>query len=130
MATYGSVEELIVILQAKLTEAVEKATTQTMLDANQEIQRFYSVGHPVMYSRTGTLGASVNFDSVVSSGNEAYGKVWLDKGIGYSTGTFSGIEVIDAAENHTSGVLGMPGFWAITEQKAQKNLDAAVRSVF
>lgn len=41
-------------------------------------------------------------------------------GHGYTTGTFSAREVWEAAENHTSGVLGKPGRWAQTEQDVEQ----------
>ena len=54
----------------------------------------------------------------------------LNQNISYSTGSFSGAQVIDAAEHGTSGIVGRSGFWARSENRIKDAVDEAVANNF
>ena len=83
-----------------------------------------------MYKRTGNLRSSAERTPVSGGGNTISFEARLNTTHGYTTGTFSKIEVLEAAENHTSGVLGQPGFWSRSESKMQELLDSAMGAHF
>lgn len=78
----------------------------------EDIESFYSQGNPVRYQRTGMYGMSPNsYPPAGSSGSGSYHySIWLDPP-GYMTGTFSGQQVLEAAQRYGFGILGKPGTW-------------------
>ena len=48
----------------------------------------------------------------------------MDDGISYSTGTFSGGQVIDATERGGAGTIGNHGYFQRTEEAVQSILDS------
>ena len=132
-------------LQKMLMDALQKGmnqASQSILEVMQtETDRFYTQGKPKLYERTGKLGDSPKVTPVAISGKEASFDAYIDQSYSYAmpnwdfidrgyASYFSTPDVIEAAENHTSGILGKPGFWARSEAKMQQELDNAMRSVF
>ena len=125
---WGAIEAEI---RAKMMDAMNETESKSYEDADRHVSSdFYSQGSPTMYERTGTLGGTARSTGVQGGGNSVSADIYLDTGISYSTGTYSGAQVISEAEVGGSGILGKPGFWKDTEEDIQKNLDAAFGSRF
>lgn len=127
---FTSMAALQAAIMKEVTAGVQEAVDETHGDARRELSGFYGQGHPINYERTGTLGETPRKTGVSSGGNTASGEVYLDQGISYSTGNFSGSQVIDAAEVNGYRILGRGGFWERTENEAQENLDSAMGKRF
>lgn len=87
----------------------------------QKLTKFYSQGSPKRYKRTGKYGDAPDSTGAQGGGGHVSTEIYMNEsGHGYTAGTFSAREVWEAAENHTSGVLGKPGRWAQTEQDIEQ----------
>ena len=136
-----SFSDLQAMLQKELRAAMHDAQDDILNVMKEETASFYSMGRPQIYDRTGTLESSPNVTSVNGNGMHYEFEAYLDTGLGYmvpnpaflaigKASYFSTLEVYTAAENHTAGVLGRPGFWARSEARFQQELDKAIRSHF
>jgi len=131
-------------IQQKAKEAVEETEANGLTSAINNVSSFYTQGNPTIYQRTGQLGNSAKSDGVSGGGNNWRTKIYLDvAGTSYNvpnpdfdfdgTGRFSHFssqEVFEAAENHTSGVKGKPGFWKKTESELEQMFDIAMSKRF
>ena len=98
-----------------------KATSTQTPKAKANAKQFYSQGSPKRYDRTGKYGDAPDSTGAQGGGGHVSTEIYMNEsGHGYTTGTFSAREVWEAAENHTSGVLGKPGRWAQTEQDIEQ----------
>lgn len=127
--TFTSWDALEAAIASELTSAVEEAVEKTYRDADMEMHGFYSQGIPLYYSRTGQLGTVARRTGVTKSGTTVMGEIYLDTGIGYSTGT-PGFPVVEQAEVFGAGILGRGGFWQRTVAKAPLNLHMALSKRF
>lgn len=118
------------MLRERMKSAMQVASDNIHSDIQKNLAAFYSVPQGKMYVRTGNLRNSAERTPVTSAGNTCSFEAKLNTTHGYTTGTFSKTEVLNAAENHTAGVLGRPGFWKKSEANMQKRLDSALRSHF
>lgn len=118
------------MLRERMKSAMQVASDNIHSDIEKNLAAFYSVPPGKMYKRTGNLRSSAERTPVTSAGNSFSFEAKLNTTHGYTTGTFSKSEVLDAAENHTHGVRGRPGFWKKSEGQMQKRLDSALRSHF
>lgn len=125
-----SLAQLEQMLRAKMRTAMQLASDNIDSNIKENLSSFYSSGNPRMYRRTGNLRDSAERTPLSDSGNTISFEAKLNTTHGYTTGTFSKTEVLNAAENHTAGVLGQPGFWARSESQMQKILDSAISSQF
>ena len=113
----NSFAELEMACQEKMRKAMEETVTEGWMKATENAEDFYSVGSPKRYDRTGKYGDAPDADPVIGNGNELHSRIYMNpSNHGYRTGTFSAQEVWQAAEDHTSGVLGKAGRWAQTEK--------------
>lgn len=124
------IEDIKKDLQRKLTSTIREVSAESLLIMDSELNSFYAGGTPQYYNRTGTLGNSPEVKDMYATKNEAGVTVGLDQSIGYSTGTFTGAEVIDAAEYGRSGIVGRGGFWRRSEVEIRNAVDNAVRRNF
>lgn len=90
----------------------------------------YYTGYPECYARTGTLATAPDTEGVFGGGDMVSMKMYMDAGISYSTGRFSGIEVLDATNNGTAGVVGTPGHWDRAEKKSKQIVDSNYSAEF
>lgn len=110
---------------AELEEAIARDLSSAMIGACSEVEEklednvmdYYSQGFPKIYKRTGTLLTSPKTTSVSGGGKEFEFTAYMDESINYSTGTYSGAEVIDVTEKGVSGVLGKSGYFKRTEEE-------------
>ena len=125
-----NMKQLEQMLRTKLKVAMQSASDNINSDITQNLSSFYTQGTPEFYKRTGNLGNSAERTPLSCSGNTISFEAGLNTTHGYTTGTFSKTEVLEAAENHEAGILGKPGFWEKSENNMQKLLDSAIRSLF
>lgn len=128
--TVTSTEQLESALRSKLKSAMEATRAKVEAQADGNVWEFYSDGDPTEYIRTGALGNTPETTDVQSNGNSASFEVKLNDDYSYDTGTFTANEVLTAAEDHTAGILGKPGFWEKTKEDSQRILDETMRSAF
>lgn len=103
--------------QKKMRNAMEETVVEGWIKARENAESFYSVDSPNIYKRTGKYGDAPDAKDVSGNGNHLHAEIYMNpSGHGYTTGTFSAQEVWQAAEDHSAGVLGMPGRWTKTEQ--------------
>lgn len=104
--------------QAKMRKAMEETVVEGWIKAKENAEDFYSIDSPNrIYNRTGKYGDAPDADEISGEPNHLHSKIFMNPyNHGYRTGTFSAQEVWQAAENHTSGVIGKAGRWAQTEK--------------
>lgn len=135
--SWGALEAQII---AKMRMAMNVAKNKIESDMKKETQAFYTVGHPVLYDRTGNLGNSPKTTDV-SGGKSMSFDAYLDMSYPYPVPNdkftdkgfasyYTTPEVFDAAENNHSHVLGKGGFWRRAESKFQNDLDVAMARHF
>lgn len=125
-----SLAQLEQLLRAEMTSAMQMASDNIHSDIQKNLASFYSVPPGKRYVRTGNLRNSAERTPVTTAGNTCSFEAKLNTTHGYTTGTFSKTEVLNAAENHEAGILGSPGFWRKSEERMQERLDSAIRSHF
>lgn len=141
MPQANSMAELEQMIGDKMRQAMVAAQTKAFQDVKTEVQSFYSVGSPKIYSRTGKLGNSPKSSGVSGGGNQVSFDIWLDQGYGYLvpnpaftsigfSSYFTTPEVLEAAEAGTAHILGKSGFWARSESKIQSDLDSTFAVYF
>lgn len=108
--------------------AVSYALDEIEIDLYTYIYKYYGDYSPIRYKRTGNLGDTPYIPTPAHiTGNGASGKVGLNTGIGYSTGTpWTMEQVIDSAEAGLHGGYpyggGVP-FWSEAEFLMQSRVD-------
>lgn len=128
--TVTSTEQLEAALRSKLKSAMEATRAKVEAQADGNVWEFYTEGNPDEYVRTGALGNTPETTNVQSALNMASFEIRLNDNYSYSTGTFTANEVLTAAENHSAGILGKPGFWQKTMEDSKNILDETISSAF
>lgn len=118
-------------IENDVQNAMNVARDKTSKQLDDNILGFYGGGEPNIYSRTGTLIDASDVTSV-SGGSDSYEFTASMDGnkISYSTGTFSGSQVVDATELGTSGVVGKSGYWEKTESEIPNIVDSELSKKF
>lgn len=124
-------------IMAKMRSAMNSANTTIKADMDKETSSFYSQGNPRLYDRTGKLGKSPKTTPVSGSGKSLSFDAYLDTSYTYDmpnpkfmASWYTTTEVLVAAENSFSGILGKGGFWRNSKAKFQKDLDSAMSKYF
>ena len=121
MAYHTNMNSLLGALRKEMQSAMHNAEQRSHIKALENAEEFYSQGSPKYYKRTGKYGDAPDSTGVTGSGDHLEAEIYMNpSGHGYTTGSFSAQEVWEAAENHTAGVIGMPGRWAQTESDIQQ----------
>lgn len=118
-------------IRQECRQKMNRAIQNTYEDANniieQSFSQYYAGGMPRVYERTNTLRGSKNVESPYTGGDYVYLRAGYDGGaIGYSTGTFSGMQVLDATMSGTAGVVGDPSY----DEMAFNNIILAAQKNF
>lgn len=116
-------------LQRKLVKTINSISTQAMKIMEQEVGSFY-VGEPTFYQRTGKLKTTPQVTGVFVAGNSAGLTAGLNENIEYANGSFTGQQVIAAAEAGAAGIVGQGGFWERSEARIKKAVDDEVKKNF
>lgn len=115
--TISSIEELENLIRQDIMKAMNQSKNEVERKLQENVADYYSVGKPNFYKRTKTLLTSPKTTPVSDSGKEFEFIAYMDESISYSTGTYSGAEVIDVTEKGASGVLGKSGYFKRTEEE-------------
>ena len=140
MPNVTSMAELESMLRQRLQSAMQVVQAKAEADMFEETGRYYTAGHPVLYPRTGALGASPRASGLTVSGNTVSFKAYLEepdysgvnaylRSLGYSS-RFDGYTALRAAETHTYRTQGASGFWERSEKKIEQDFHSTLSSFF
>lgn len=102
-------------------EMAERGKTEIL---DRELEAYYGGGFPRVYERTRTLaGAGMNSNASGGAGNYN-ADIYMNQGISYSTGTYSGAQVIDATDKGHSRTVGAHGYWGRFESQLEGLVDS------
>lgn len=122
MASYTNLNALLNAMRREMRSAMQSIEQRSHMKAIENADEFYSIDSPErQYERTGKYGDAPDSTGVTGAGDSLEVEIYMNPaGHGYTTGSFSAQEVWEAAENHTAGVLGMPGRWEQTENDIEQ----------
>ena len=129
MATFNSFAALERQIMKDMRTAAQRAKDRIEMELIMNVNGYYDGSTPQRYQRTGTLLTSPDSTPVQGSGKHLEFSVYMNDGISYSTGTFSGAQVIDATERGGAGTIGNHGYFQRTEEAAQKILDSEFNNI-
>ena len=129
MATFNSFAALERQIMKDMQSAGQRSKDKIEMELFMNVNDYYDGSTPQRYQRTGTLLTSPDSTPVQGSGKHLEFSVYMDEGISYSTGTFSGAQVIDATERGGAGTIGNHGYFQRTEEAAQKILDSEFNNI-
>ena len=129
MATFNSFAALERQIMKDMQSAANRAEDKIEMELFMNVNGYYDGSTPQRYQRTGTLLTSPDSTPVQGSGKHLEFSVYMNDGISYSTGTFSGAQVIDATERGGAGTIGNHGYFQRTEEAAQKILDSEFNNI-
>lgn len=129
MATFNSFAALERQIMKDMQSAATRVKDKIELELFMNVNGYYDGSTPQRYQRTGTLLTSPDSTPVQGSGKHLEFSVYMNDGISYSTGTFSGAQVIDATERGGAGTIGNHGYFQRTEEAAQKILDSEFNNI-
>ena len=124
MATFNSFAALERQIMKDMRSAANRAKDRIEMELFMNVNDYYDGSTPQRYQRTGTLLTSPDSTPVQGSGKHLEFSVYMNDGISYSTGTFSGGQVIDATERGGAGTIGNHGYFQRTEEAVQSILDS------
>lgn len=129
MATFNSFAALERQIMKDMQSAAQRAKDRIEMELFMNVNGYYDGSTPQRYQRTGTLLTSPDSTPVQGSGKHLEFSVYMDDGISYNTGTFSGAQVIDATERGGAGTIGNHGYFQRTEEAAQQILDSEFNNI-
>lgn len=129
MATFNSFVALERQIMKDMQTAAQRAKDRIEMELFMNVNGYYDGSIPQRYQRTGTLLTSPDSTPVQGSGKHLEFSVYMNDGITYSTGTFSGAQVVDATERGGAGTIGNHGYFQRTEESAQKILDSEFNNI-
>ena len=129
MATFNSFAALEWQIMKDMQSATNRSKDRIEMELFMNVNGYYDGSTPQRYQRTGTLLTSPDSTPVQWSGKHLEFSVYMNDGISYSTGTFSGAQVIDATERGGAGTIGNHGYFQRTEEAAQKILDSEFNNI-
>lgn len=140
MPVASSMGELEQMLRHQLQSAIQVVQAKAEADMYEETGKYYTAGAPVLYPRTGALGASPRTSGLTAGGNSVSFEAYLEEpsyagvnaylqSLGFSS-KFDGYTALNAAETHTYRTKGRSGFWARSEQKIEQDLNSTLASFF
>ena len=124
MATFNSFAALERQIMKDMRSAANRAKDRIEMELFMNVNGYYDGSTPQRYQRTGTLLTSPDSTPVQGSGKHLEFSIYMNDGISYSTGTFSGAQVIEATERGGSGTIGNHGYFQRTEEAVQSILDS------
>lgn len=139
-----STKELENMFRNEMRKAMKVVQSKAEADMFEETGKFYTIGNPTIYQRTGGLGSSPRTTALNVSGNTISFTFYLDQNQGwYGRGNpnpaftsrgyasyFSPLQILNAAEYHLANVKGKPGFWHRSEQKIEKDFHNTMAQFF
>ena len=129
MATFNSFAALERQIMKDMQSAAQRSKNKIEMELFMNVNDYYDGSTPQRYQRTGTLLTSPDSTPVQGIGKHLEFSVYMNDGISYSTGTFSGAQVIDATEYGGARTIGNHGYFKRTEESAQKILDSEFNNI-
>lgn len=129
MATFNSFAALERQIMKDMRNATNRAKNKIEMELFMNVNGYYDGSTPQRYQRTGTLLTSPDSTPVQGSGKHLEFSVYMNDEISYSTGTFSGAQVIDATERGGAGTIGNHGYFQKTEEAVQSILDSEFNNI-
>ena len=129
MATFNSFSDLERQIMKDMQSAAQRSKDKIEMELFMNVNDYYDGSTPQRYQRTGTLLTSPDSTPVQGSGKHLEFSVYMNDGISYSTGTFSGAQVIDATERGGAGTIGNHGYFQRTEEAVQQILDSEFNNI-
>lgn len=129
MTTFNNFAALERQIMRDITSAANRARDRIEMELLSNVNNYYDGSFPQRYQRTGTLLTSPDSTPVQVRGKNLEFSVYMDDRISYSTGTFSGAQVIDATEKGTAGTIGNHGYFQRTEDKVESILNSELASL-
>ena len=121
MTSFNNFAALERQIMKDITSAANRAKDRIEMELLLNVNNYYDGSSPQIYQRTGTLLTSPDSTSVQVNGKSLEFSVYMNDGISYSTGTFSGAQVI---EKGTAGTIGNHGYFQRTEDKVESILNS------
>lgn len=129
MATFNSFAALERQIIKDMRTAAQRSKDRIEMELIMNVNGYYDGSTPQRYQRTGTLLTSPDSTPVQGSGKHLEFSVYMNDGISYSTGTFSGTQFIDATERGGAGTIGNHGYFQRTEESVQSILDSEFNNI-
>ena len=129
MATFNSFAALERQIMKDMRNVTNRAKNKIEMELFMNVNGYYDGSTPQRYQRTGTLLTSPDSTPVQGSGKHLEFSVYMNDEISYSTGTFSGAQVIDATERGGAGTIGNHGYFQKTEEAVQSILDSEFNNI-
>lgn len=129
MSTFNSFAALERQIMKDMQTAAQRSKDKIEMELFMNVNGYYDGSTPQRYQRTGTLLTSPDSTPVQGSGKHLEFSVYMNDGISYSTGTFSGTQVIDATERGGAGTIGNHGYFKRTEESVQQILDGEFNNI-
>lgn len=129
MATFNSFAALERQIMKDMRSSAGRSKDKIEMELFMNVNDYYDGSTPQRYQRTGTLLTSPDSTPVQGSGKHLEFSVYMNDGISYSTGTFSGAQVIDATERGGAGTIGNHGYFQRTEEAVQQILDSEFNNI-
>lgn len=124
MTSFNNFAALERQIMKDITSAANRAKDRIEMELLLNVNNYYDGSSPQIYQRTGTLLTSPDSTSVQVNGKSLEFSVYMNDGISYSTGTFSGAQVIEATEKGIAGTIGNHGYFQRTEDKVESILNS------
>ena len=124
MTSFNNFAALERQIMKDITSAANRAKDRIEMELLLNVNNYYDGSSPQIYQRTGTLLTSPDSTSVQVNGKSLEFSVYMNDRISYSTGTFSGAQVIEATEKGTAGTIGNHGYFQRTEDKVESILNS------
>ena len=124
MTTFNNFAALERQIMRDITSAANRARDRIEMELLFNVNNYYDSSFPQKYQRTGTLLTSPDSTPVQVRGKNLEFTVYMDDRISYTTGTFSGAQVIEATEKGTAGTIGNHGYFQRTEDKVESILNS------
>lgn len=129
MTTFNNFTALERQIMRDITSAANRARDRIEMELLFNVNNYYDGSFPQKYQRTGTLLTSPDSTPVQVRGKNLEFTVYMDDRISYTTGTFSGAQVIDATEKGTAGTIGNHGYFQRTEDKVESILNSELANL-
>lgn len=127
----GNFEDIKKLIQQDMRKAMEASRNEVEKELEENVLGYYDYGEPVLYQRTGTLLESPETSQVSGGGNHLEFKAEMNEGISYSTGTFSGSQVIEATETGAFGnTKGSHRYFEATRNAVPRIINAEFSKYF
>lgn len=123
-----TIEQIKADISRKLRSKMEQVHERAEDIMDLEILKYYGPSDPVQYEWTGNLLETPKTTGVSGGSLSVSMEAYLNTGVSWPTGTYSGEEVISATNEGHSGTLGNHEYWERMVDKIKAAADSAFSS--